>query len=50
MARTALPEHKTMLERMAQTWDEMAEVRKRQLDQRGIPYDQDDGTDAAAAD
>jgi hypothetical protein len=39
-----------MLERMAKTWDELAETRKRQLDKQGVPYDQDDGADAPAPD
>jgi hypothetical protein len=50
MARTASLEHKAMLEQMAETWDQLAEARKRQLDKRGIPYDLDDGIDGAAAD
>jgi hypothetical protein len=49
MARTASAEHKIMLEQMAETWDQLAEARKRQLDKRGVPYDQDDGADAAAS-
>jgi hypothetical protein len=49
MARTATPEHKAMLEQMAETWDQLAEARKRQLDKRGVPYDQDDGSEAASA-
>jgi hypothetical protein len=48
MARTASPEHKAMLEQMAETWDQLAEARKRQLDRHGVPYEQDDGTDTAA--
>jgi hypothetical protein len=43
MARTASPEHKSMLEQMAKTWEQMAETRRRHLDQRGVAHDQDDG-------
>jgi hypothetical protein len=50
MARSASPEHKVMLEQMAKTWDQLAEARRRQLDKRGVPHDQDDGTEAAPAD
>jgi hypothetical protein len=31
MARVALPQHRTQLEQMALTWDQLAEVRRRQL-------------------
>jgi hypothetical protein len=37
LARTAVsPEHKAMLENMAQTWESLAEERKRRLE-KGIP-------------
>ena len=32
MARTALPSHRQQLEQMAETWDQLAEARKRQLE------------------
>ena len=47
MARTATPEHKVMLEQMAETWEQLADVRRRQLDKRGVPHEQDDGSEAA---
>jgi len=31
MARVALPQHRTQLEQMALTWEQLAEVRRRQL-------------------
>ena len=32
MARTALPAHRHQLEQMAETWEQLAEARKRQLE------------------
>ena len=43
MARSATAEHKLQFEQMAATWEQLAEARKRQLDQRGIAHDNDDG-------
>jgi hypothetical protein len=31
MARVALPQHRTQLEQMAVTWEQLAEARRRQL-------------------
>ena len=35
MARTAFPSHSQQLEQMAETWDELANARKRQLTRWG---------------
>lgn len=35
MARTAPPTHRVQLEQMAQTWDQLADARKRQLEKDG---------------
>jgi hypothetical protein len=35
MARTATPAHRAQLEEMANTWDQLAEARKRQLAKEG---------------
>jgi hypothetical protein len=35
MARTAQPSHRVQLEDMAQTWDKLAEARRRQLEKEG---------------
>jgi len=35
MARTAQPSHRSQLEDMAQTWDKLAEARRRQLEKEG---------------
>jgi hypothetical protein len=35
MARTALPTHRQQLEQMAETWEQLAEARKRQLEKQG---------------
>jgi len=35
MARTAPPAHRVQLEQMAQTWDQLAVARKRQLEKDG---------------
>jgi hypothetical protein len=34
MARTAQPAHRQQLEQMAETWEQLAETRKRQLKRR----------------
>ena len=36
MAPTALPSHRQQLEQMAETWDQLAEARKRQLERVGV--------------
>jgi hypothetical protein len=41
MARSAYPEHKVQLEQMAETWEQLANARKRQLDKRGVAHDMD---------
>jgi hypothetical protein len=43
MARSALPSHKAQLEQMAQTWDALAEARKRQLAKEGKTKEDDEG-------
>jgi hypothetical protein len=43
MARTAQPAHREQLENMAATWEQLADVRKRQLLKLGKT--EDDGTD-----
>jgi hypothetical protein len=35
MARTALPSHRQQLEQMAETWEQLAIARKRQLQRQG---------------
>ena len=35
MARTAQPSHRAQLEEMAQTWEQLAEARRRQLEKEG---------------
>jgi len=40
MARTAPPAHRVQLEQMAQTWDQLAEARKRQLEKDGKTEDE----------
>jgi hypothetical protein len=35
MARTALPSHRQQLEQMAETWEQLAAARKRQLQREG---------------
>jgi hypothetical protein len=41
MARTALPTHRQQLEQMAETWEQLANARKRQLDRQGRSEDDD---------
>lgn len=36
MARTALPSHRQQLEQMAETWEQLAAARKRQLERQGL--------------
>jgi hypothetical protein len=43
MARSASAEHKQQFKQMATTWEQLAEARKRQLDERDIAHDDDDG-------
>jgi hypothetical protein len=42
MARTALPAHRQQLEQMAETWEQLAAARKRQLDRQGKSEEDDD--------
>ena len=35
MARTALPSHRQQLEQMAETWEQLAYARRRQLERAG---------------
>ena len=35
MARTAPPSHRLQLEQMAETWEQLAEARKKQLEKDG---------------
>ena len=35
MARTAPPAHRQQLEQMAETWEQLADPRKRQLEKQG---------------
>jgi hypothetical protein len=39
MARTALPQHRQQLEQMAETWDQLADARKKQLKKDGKSED-----------
>jgi hypothetical protein len=39
MARTALPSHRQQLINMAETWEQLAEARKRQLEKQGKAED-----------
>ncbi|MEA3028148.1 MAG: hypothetical protein QOF91_3433 [Alphaproteobacteria bacterium] len=41
MARTSLPAHRSQLEQMAETWEALADARKRQLEKKGTPKDKD---------
>ena len=45
MARTSLPSHRIQLERMAQTWEQLAETRKQQMEKHGKT--EDDGATEA---
>ena len=40
MARVALPQHRTQLEQMALTWEQLAEVRRRQLAKQSKEHDE----------
>jgi hypothetical protein len=40
MARTAQPSHKQQLENMADTWEQLAEARKKKLALRGLTEDE----------
>ena len=42
MARTALPAHRQQLEQMAETWEQLAAARKRQLEKSGKAEDNGD--------
>lgn len=42
MARTAQPSHRAHLEDMAQTWEQLAEARKRQLEKLGKTEEDDE--------
>ena len=39
MARTALPTHRQQLEQMAETWEQLAAARKRQMEKPGKSED-----------
>ena len=39
MARTASPTHRQQLEQMAETWEQLADTRKRQLERQGKKAD-----------
>ena len=39
MARTALPSHRQQLEKMAETWEQLAAARKRQMEKPGKSED-----------
>jgi len=41
MARTAPPAHRQQLEQMAETWEQLADARKRQLDKQGKAVEED---------
>jgi hypothetical protein len=41
MARTARPEHKTQLEEMARTWEQLAETRSKRLVKQEKPEEPD---------
>jgi hypothetical protein len=41
MARTASPTHRQQLEQMAETWEQLADARKRQLERQGKKADDD---------
>lgn len=41
MARTAPPAHRQQLEQMAETWEQLAEARKRQLEKKGRSIEED---------
>jgi hypothetical protein len=41
MARTASPSHRQQLEQMAETWEQLADARKRQLEKLGKSVDDD---------
>ena len=40
MARTASPAHRQQLEQMAETWEQLAEARKRQLEKHRKTVDE----------
>jgi hypothetical protein len=41
MARTAPPAHRQQLEQMAETWEQLADARKRQVERQGRSIEQD---------
>lgn len=41
MARTSSPTHRQQLEQMAETWEQLADARKRQLERQGKAADQE---------
>jgi hypothetical protein len=43
MARTALPAHRQQLEQMAETWEQLAQARKDQLEKTGNTKDEIQG-------
>jgi hypothetical protein len=43
MALTALNSHKKQLEKMAETWEQLAEARRRQLEKKGESEEGDAG-------
>ncbi len=40
MARTAPPAHRQQLEQMAETWEQLADARKRQMEKQGKSVDE----------
>ena len=43
MARSAPPGHRIQLEQMADVWEQLAEARKRKLEDRGLSVEADPG-------
>ena len=43
MARTSLPSHRSQLINMAETWEQLAEARKKQLEKQGKTEDASGG-------
>jgi hypothetical protein len=44
MARAATNSHRMQLEKMAVTWEQLAEARRRDLHKRGLPPDEESPT------
>lgn len=45
MARTAPPTHRQQLEQMAETWEQLAQARKRQLERQGKSDEDEEAED-----